>query len=108
MSMVIFACATELSLDVNISILSSVLVGLLVAFILRIAYYYDNYIKCSNDITKLSLEELKIKLGYLEQLEIEMLYDYWHRGNTTVDDVAEKYGYNKMKIYRTLNKIKQD
>lgn len=108
MSMVIFACATELSLDVNISILSSVLVGLLVAFILHIAYYYDNYIKCSNDITKLSLEDLKIRLGYLEQLEIEMLYDYWHRGNTTVDDVAEKYGYNKMKIYRTLNKIKQD
>lgn len=108
MSMVIFACATELSLDVNISILSSVLVGLLVAFILHIAYYYENYIKCTNDITKLDLENLKLRLVYLEQIEIEMLYDYWHRGNTTVDEVAEKYGYNKMKIYRTLNKIKQD
>lgn len=108
MAMVIFTCATELSLDVNISILSSVLVGLLVAFILHIAYYYENYIKCTNDITKLDLENLKLRLGYLEQIEIEMLYDYWHRGNTTVDEVAEKYGYNKMKIYRTLNKIKQD
>lgn len=108
MAMVIFTCATELSLDVNISILSSVLIGLLVAFVLHIAYYYENYIKCTNDITKLDLENLKLRLGYLEQIEIEMLYDYWHRGNTTVDEVAEKYGYNKMKIYRTLNKIKQD
>ena len=108
MAMVIFTCATELSLDVNISILSSVLVGLLVAFILHIAYYYENYIKCTNDITKLDLENLKLRLGYLEQIEIEMLYDYWHRGNATVDEVAEKYGYNKMKIYRTLNKIKYD
>ena len=54
------------------------------------------------------MNELKIRLGYLEQIEIEMLYDYWHRGNTSVDEIAEKYGYNKMKIYRTLKKIKYD
>ena len=108
LSIFIFACATELSLDINFSLLSSVLSGLLTAIFLHILYYYNNFIKGKNDITKLDLSELKIRLGYLEQIEIEMLYDYWHRGNTTVDEVAEKYGYNKMKIYRTLNKIKYD
>ena len=108
LSIFIFACATELSLDVNISILSSVLSGLLTAIFLHILYYYNNFIKGKNDITKLDLNELKIRLGYLEQIEIEMLYDYWNRGNTSVDEIAEKYGYNRMKVYRTLKKIKYD
>lgn len=108
LSIFIFACATELSLDINFSLLSSVLSGLLTAIFLHILYYYNNFIKGKNDITKLDLNELKIRLGYLEQIEIEMLYDYWHRGSTTVDEVAEKYGYNKMKVYRTLKKIKYD
>lgn len=108
LSIFIFACATELSLDINFSLLSSVLSGLLTAIFLHILYYYNNFIKGKNDITKLDLNELKIRLGYLEQIEIEMLYDYWHRGNISVDEIAEKYGYNRMKIYRTLKKIKYD
>ena len=108
LSIFIFACATELSLDINFSLLSSVLSGLLTAIFLHILYYYNNFIKGKNDITKLDLNELKIRLGYLEQIEIEMLYDYWNRGNTSVDEIAEKYGYNRMKIYRTLKKIKYD
>lgn len=108
LSIFIFACATELSLDINFSLLSSVLSGLLTAIFLHILFYYNNFIKGKNDITKLDLNGLKIRLGYLEQIEIEMLYDYWHRGNISVDEIAEKYGYNRMKIYRTLKKIKYD
>ena len=45
LSIFIFDCATELSLDINFSLLSSVLSGLLTAIFLHILYYYNNFIK---------------------------------------------------------------
>lgn len=106
---VIFMTATELSLDINISLLSSVIIGVLIAYLMHIYYYYDSYIKCNNDLTKMSFDELKIKLYYLTELEVSLVYDYWHKyKNVSADDIAEKYGYNKMKIYRTIKKIKNN
>ena len=100
----IFVSGTKLSLDINISILSCVLVGLLIAFILHILYFYN----LKKDYSKLSKEDLKIALYYLDNTEIDILYDYYHRGNINVEEIADKYGYNKMKIYRILNKIKKE
>jgi predicted transcriptional regulator len=60
-------------------------------------------------VTKLSLDELRKKLYFLSDLEINLVYDYWHKDkHTTADDIADKYGYNKMKIYRTIKKIKNN
>ena len=101
LSTIMFIVATELSFNINISILSSVFVGAFLAYLMHIYYYYYNYIKNNNDLTKLTLEQLKQKLYYLTELEINLIYDYWHKDkHITADDIAEKYGYNKMKIYR--------
>lgn len=107
LSLLIFASATRLSLDIDISLFSSVAVGFIVAFILHIKYYHTYYIKAKSDLTKLPLDELKLQLNYLSDLEINLLYDYWHRDNTTtVEDICAKYGYTSKKIYRTIAKIK--
>lgn len=104
-----FITATSLSLDINISLLSSVFIGLVLAYAMKVYYYYDQYVKCNSDLTKLPLDELRTILHYLSDIEVNMVYDYWHKeSNITVDDIADKYGYNKMKVYRTLKKIKGD
>ena len=109
LSTIMFIVATELSFNINISILSSVFVGAFLAYLMHIYYYYYNYIKNNNDLTKLNLEQLKQKLYYLTELEINLIYDYWHKDkHITADEIAEKYGYNKMKIYRTIKKIKDN
>lgn len=109
LSVLLFILATSLSLDINISLLSCIFIGLALAYGMHVYYYYDNYIKQSNDITKLSLEELKIKLYYLTEVEVNLVYDYWHKDkHIPADDIADKYGYNKMKIYRTIKKIKDN
>ena len=108
-STILFITATELTLDVNISILSSIIVGVLLAYGMHVYYYYNNYVKCNSDLAKLPLDELRSVLHYLSDLEVNMVYDYWHKdSNITVDDIADKYGYNKMKVYRTLKKIKEN
>jgi uncharacterized protein (DUF433 family) len=99
-----FTMGTRLSLDVNISILSCVGVGFILAFILHILYFY----RLKEDYSKLNKEDLGKALHYLDATEINILYDYYHRGNTSVEEIADKYGYNKMKIYRILNKIKKE
>lgn len=99
-----FTIGTRLSLDVNISILSCVGVGFILAFILHILYFY----RLKEDYSKLSKEDLGKVLHYLDATELNILYDYYHRGNTSVEEIADKYGYNKMKIYRILNKIKKE
>lgn len=99
-----FTMGTKLSLDVNISILSCVGVGFILAFILHILYFY----RLKEDYSKLSKEDLGKVLHYLDATELNILYDYYHRGNTSVEEIADKYGYNKMKIYRILNKIKKE
>jgi accessory gene regulator protein AgrB len=100
----VYTSGTKLSLDINISILSCVLIGLLIAFILHILYFY----KLRKDFSLLNKEDLAKTLSYLNCTEIDILYDYYHRGNTSVEEIADKYGYNKMKIYRILNKIKKE
>lgn len=108
-SVILFITATELSLDINISLLSCIFIGIALSYGMHVYYFYDNYIKQNNDITKLSLDELKKKLYFLSDLEINLVYDYWHKDkHTTADDIADKYGYNKMKIYRTIRKIKDN
>lgn len=99
-----FTMGTRLSLDVNISILSCVGVGFILAFILHILYFY----RLKEDYSKLNKEDLGKVLHYLDATELNILYDYYHRGNTSVEEIADKYGYNKMKIYRILNKIKKE
>ena len=99
-----FTMATRLSLDVNISIISCVVVGLMLAFILHILYFYN----LRKDFSLLNKDDLAKTLPYLNCTEVDILYDYYHRGNTTVEEIADKYGYNKMKIYRILNKIKKE
>lgn len=99
-----FTMGTRLSLDVNISILSCVGVGFILAFILHILYFY----RLKEDYSKLNKEDLGKVLHYLDVTELNILYDYYHRGNTSVEEIADKYGYNKMKIYRILNKIKKE
>ena len=109
LSMLTFVLATKLSLNIDISLFSSVFVGLILAFIFHTTYYYQYFVKAKSDMTKLGLEDLKITLNYLSETEINLLYDYWHRdNNTSVDDIALKYGYNSKKIYRTIKKIKVD
>lgn len=109
LSAVLFITATELSLDINISLLSSIIIGVFLAYAMHVYYFYDNYVKCNNDITKLNINELRVKLYYLSETEVNMLYEYWHRDNNeTVEDIADRYGYNKMKIYRTIRKIKEN
>lgn len=103
-SLFVYTSGTKLSLDVNISILSCVLVGLIIAFILHILYFYN----LRKDFSLLNKEDLAKTLPYLNCTEIDILYDYYHRGNTSVEEIADKYGYNKMKIYRILNKIKKE
>ena len=99
-----FTMGTRLSLDVDISILSCVGVGFILAFILHILYFY----RLKEDYSKLNKEDLGKLLHYLDATELNILYDYYHRGNTSVEEIADKYGYNKMKIYRILNKIKKE
>ena len=107
LSILTFYIATRCSLPLNISLLSTVFVGLITAFIMHTVYYYTYFIKAKSDITKLPLEDLKIVLNNLDNAEINMLYDYWHRDkNTSVEDIAYKYGYSTKKIYRTIKKIK--
>jgi hypothetical protein len=108
-SVILFITATELSLDINISLLSCIFIGIALSYGMHVYYFYDNYIKQNNDVTKLSLDELKKKLYFLSDLEINLVYDYWHKDkHATADDIADKYGYNKMKIYRTIRKIKNN
>lgn len=108
-SVILFITATELSLDINISLLSCIFIGIALSYGMHVYYFYDNYIKQNNDVTKLSLDELKKKLYFLSDLEINLVYDYWHKDkHATADDIADKYGYNKMKIYRTIRKIKDN
>jgi accessory gene regulator protein AgrB len=108
-SVILFITATELSLDINISLLSCIFIGIALSYGMHVYYFYDNYIKQNNDVTKLSLDELRKKLYFLSDLEINLVYDYWHKDkHTTADDIADKYGYNKMKIYRTIKKIKNN
>lgn len=108
-SVLIFTLATRISLPLYISILCNVLIGLLIAYILFIIAQNETNLKLLEkykvNISMMDKDSIMIKFG-LSEIEASMIYDYYHRENfETVEDIAERYHYNKMKIYRLLKKI---
>ena len=109
-SMLIFTLATRISLPLYVSILCNILIGLLIAYILFIIAQNEANLKLLEkykvNINMMDKSSIMMKFG-LSEIEASMIYDYYHRENfETVEDIAEKYHYNKMKIYRLLKKIK--
>lgn len=109
-STLIFTLATRISLPLYVSILCNILIGLLIAYILFIIAQNEANLKLLEkykvNINMMDKSSIMMKFG-LSEIEASMIYDYYHRENfETVEDIAEKYHYNKMKIYRLLKKIK--
>ena len=105
----VFSIATRVSLPLYISILCNVLIGLLIAYILFIIAQNETNSKLLEkykvNVSMMDKESIMIKFG-LSEIEASMIYDYYHRENfETVEDIADRYHYNKMKIYRLLKKI---
>lgn len=107
LSILIFYTATRVSLPVRISTLSTILVGAMVAYLLFVYAIYNKAKNKEKDYKFMTIEELQEKLPQFSSVEIDLLYDYWHRDHTeSVEQICEAYGYTKMKIYRLLKKIK--
>jgi accessory gene regulator protein AgrB len=108
-SVLIFTLATRVSLPLYISILCNILIGLLIAYILFIIAQNETNSKLLEkykvNVSMMDKDSIMIKFG-LSEIEASMIYDYYHRENfETVEDIADRYHYNKMKIYRLLKKI---
>lgn len=104
---IIFYSANRLSFPVNISTLSTILVGSMLAYLLFIYTCYNKMKNKEKELKFMTIEELRERLPEFSNVEIDLLYDYWHRDHTeSVDQICKAYGYTKMKVYRLLKKIK--
>lgn len=57
-----------------------------------------------NSMTK---DEMKNEYKHLTDWEISMLYDTLNRGSLTMKQIAKKYNYSVMQVYRIISRIKQ-
>lgn len=59
------------------------------------------------DLNGMTKDEIKNEYNHLTDWEISILYDTINRGSTTMKQIAKKYNYSVMQVYRIINRIKQ-
>ena len=106
LSCLVFVIATKLSLPAYISTLCNVIIGLLVAYLMYILYYFNKYTN-SQGITLsrgMSLEALTEMCSTIQLSEMEMriLTDYYVK-RKSLQSIAMSVGYSKINV----SKIKQ-
>lgn len=106
LSCLIFVIATRLSLHAYISTLCNVIIGLLVAYLMYILYYFNKYTN-SQGITLsrgMSLDALTEMCSTIQLTEMEMkiLTDYYVK-RKSLQSIAMAVGYSKINV----SKIKQ-
>ena len=108
LSLIIFLCATKLSMPQYMTIICNVLIGCVVAYMMHVWYYYIKYTS-SNGITLCkgmpteSLIELRERYN-LNELEFNILNDYDVKRHK-LERIANKYNYSIDGIKKIKGKI---
>ena len=97
LSCVVFVIATRLSLPPYISILCNVIIGLLVAYMMYVLYYFNKYttsqgITISRGMSKESLDEI-LSNHNLNEIETKILTDYYVK-RKSLQYIATSVGYS--------------
>lgn len=106
LSCLVFVIATRLSLPPYISTLCNVIIGLLVAYIMYVLYYYNKYtnpqgITLSRGMNQETLIEMCSNLQ-LTDIEMKVLTDFYVK-RKSLQSIAMSIGYSKINV----SKIKQ-
>lgn len=107
LSCLVFVIATKLSLPPYISTLCNVLIGLLIAYMMFIMYYYDKHTN-SKGITLsrgMSLEALTEMCSNLQLSDIEfnILVDFYVK-RKSLQNIAMKIGYSQINVSKIKSK----
>ena len=106
LSCLVFVIATRLSLPPYISTLCNVIIGLLVAYMMYVLYYYNKYtnpqgITLSRGMNQETLMEMCSDLQ-LTDIEMKVLTDFYVK-RKSLQSIAMSIGYSKINV----SKIKQ-
>jgi hypothetical protein len=106
LSCLVFVIATRLSLPPYISTLCNVIIGLLVAYMMYVLYYYNKYtnpqgITLSRGMNQETLMEMCSNLQ-LTDIEMKVLTDFYVK-RKSLQSIAMSIGYSKINV----SKIKQ-
>lgn len=122
----LFTVFDRLSVPLCYSILINGALGTILAFILHKLYVYLNnenkLLELENRIDELNLElskykdinpstltkqEMRETYKHLTSWEIDLLFDVVNKKGRTMKEIADKYNYSVMQIYRIVDKIKR-
>ena len=121
-----FTICDKLSVPLCYSILINGILGTMLAFALHKLYFYLNNDKrvleleervseLKEELSKfkeinlnsLTKEQMRETYKHLTSWEIDLLYDVVNKKGKTMKEIADKYNYSIMQIYRIVDKIKR-